>query len=364
MFEDVARSVRGQLRLVKLEAIRLGYALPGSPYKSISEEDARVFAPVLAAWRPKDGVETVLLRWLISEWCNYQCPYCDQTHARHEAKRDGFTAHGFDNFPVEDWIAAIDRHFAGRGLSVVLTGGEPFVDRKAMPVLLGYLTTRPGTACIRIDTNAWWKAEDYRTLDKSKIVLMCTLHPSQTAPEAFFARIDALLGEGFRIGMVNYVMNADNIQQYRKNKDILALKGIPLHPNPLWGYGNKYRPEDLELLRAELSAADFAFRSGLESPRGMKCLFPSLAYEMDYTGRIHVGCHPATEGSLFDRELPRLFAGPVPCPYEGCVCLDKYSFLGAVNRNVGLNPLAIYGQTLRDGRGMQSSLVEAALPGA
>lgn len=355
MFDDVARSVKGQLRVLQAEAKRVGYTLPGSPYKSMSEADARAFAPVLQAWRPQDGLQTVLLRWLISEWCNYNCPYCDQTHDRFAVKGGRFTAHAFDNFPVKEWISAIDRHFAQRGLSIVITGGESFVDRKAMPVLLDYLTTRPNTACIRIDTNGWWNAKEYSSLDKSKIILMCTLHPSQTLPEAFFARVDAILEEGFQIGMINYVMNAENIPQYRKHKEVLAGKGIPLHPNPLWGHDNKYNPEDLELLQAELSAADFAFRSGMESPKGKKCLFPALAYELDYKGNIQVGCHSAAAGSLFDRELPDLFAGPVPCPADSCVCLDKYSFLGTINRNVELNPLKIYGESLRSGRGMVNS---------
>jgi organic radical activating enzyme len=355
MFRDIARSVRDQLRRARLEATRIRYAMPGSPNKSMSTEDARIFEPVLEAWRPRDGVPTVLLRWFMTEWCNYQCPYCDQTHGRNVAKGGRFTAHAFDNFPVDAWTAALDRHFGGRGLSVVITGGEPFVDRKAMPVLLKHLTEMPGLACLRIDTNAWWKAKDYRAIDKSKIVLMCTLHPSQTSPEAFFSRIDALIGEGFRIGMVNYVMNTDNISQYNKYKRILTDKGIPLHPNPLWQNTNRYAREDLDLLHAELPEADFAFRSGAASPKGMKCLFPSLAYEMDYKGNIHVGCHEFAMGSLFHGELPGLFSGPVPCPHDGCVCLDKYSFLGTINRNTGLDPLATYGQILRTARSIIAS---------
>jgi hypothetical protein len=320
----------------------------------MSAEDAELFAPVLAAWRPAAGTPTVLLRWLVSEWCNYRCPYCTQTHDRHAPKGGRFTAHAFDNFPLDTWLAAFDRHFAGRGLSMVITGGEPFADRKAMPVLLNHLSAMPGTACIRVDTNAWWKAGSFRDVDRSKLILMCTLHPSQTQPDAFFARIDDLLREGFRIGMVNYVMDAQNIVQYRQHKAVLNAKGIPLHPNPLWRAGNRYSPEDLELLHEELSAADFAFRTGKRSPKGMKCLYPALAYEMTYTGRIHVGCHPAAGGSFFDDELPRAFAGPVPCPHESCSCLDMYSFLAEVNRNTGLNPLEVYGRQLRAAQGIDA----------
>lgn len=349
MFTDVARTARDNLLKLRDEAVRLQYELPGTPYRTLSEADRDTFAPVLDVWKPQDGQEAVILRWFMTEWCNYGCPYCTQTHNRDAAKGKGFTAHGFDNFPLVDWLRAIERHFTDRRLSLLLTGGEPFVDRKAMLPFLGFLTEFPNTECIRIDTNGWWKPDPYLDLDKSKITLMCTFHPSQVSAERFFSRLEAILDAGFRIGMVNYVMNADNLPRYLEFKDALRGKGIPLHPNPLWGARGQYSREDLELLQRELSEADFRYRGGA-SPRGKKCLFPSVSYELDYKGNVHVGCHPAASGSFFDETLPRLFAGPVPCPYTSCVCLDKYSFLGEINRNVGLDPLKIYGDRLRGAR--------------
>lgn len=348
-FIDIARAARDNLAKLRSEAIRLRYELPSSPYRKLSEADREAFAPVLDVWKPDDGREAVLLRWFMTEWCNYSCPYCTQTHNRDAAKGKGFTAHAFDNFPLAKWIQAFERHFADRRLSLLLTGGEPLVDRKSMMPFLTFLTEFSNTECIRIDTNGWWRADLYNGLDKSKITLMCTFHPSQTSAERFFSRIDAILDAGFRIGMVNYVMNADNMPHYLEFKEVLRSKGVPLHPNPLWGEGGDYSQEDLELLQHELSEADFRYRSG-ESPYGKKCLFPSLGYELDYKGNIHVGCHPAAQGNFFDEALPRVFAGPVPCPHHSCVCLDKYSFLGSVNRNTGLDPLKIYGDQLRSAR--------------
>jgi hypothetical protein len=309
---------------------------------------ADAFLPVLDVWRPRDGAPTHLLRWMITQWCNYDCPYCPQTHDRHAPKGEGKTAHAFDNYPLEQWLEAFDRHFTGKRLSLVITGGESMIDRKAMVPLLNTLSARDNTDSIRIDTNAWWKPEQYADLDRSKIILMCTFHPSQVTEEKFFERIEAILAAGFRIGMVNYVMNADNLPRYEHYRERMARLGVPLHPNPLWGEGGEYAPADLELLRASLPALDFDYRTGLVSPKDKACLFPSLAWEMDFRGDIHVGCHKGRRGSFFDDSLPALFGGPTPCPAMKCACLDKYSFIEGSVRNTGTNPLAVYGDLLRE----------------
>ena len=346
---DIAKKARDGLRQLQQEAKRLKYQLPGSPYRELGNEDRKAFADVLKVWRPADGPPAVLLRWFMSEWCNYDCPYCSQTHSRNAAKGRGLTAHAFDNFPRERWQEAFSRHFDNSRVALLMTGGEPFVDRKSMPPFLAFLADMPAIESIRIDTNAWWRPGDYRSLDKSKITLMCTFHPSQTTGDQFLARIDAIQDAGFHIGLVNYVMNADNFPKYLEYKEKLRNRGIPLHPNPLWNSAGTYSPEDLALLQDELHAVDFKYRSGA-SPLGQKCLFPALAYELDYRGRVHIGCHSAAAGSFFADRLPTQFAGPVPCPHTSCVCLDKYSFLEGIDRNLSLDPLRTYGDLLRSER--------------
>jgi organic radical activating enzyme len=328
---------------------------PGTPYTELSQADEELFRPVLNKWRPANEPPVILLRWFMTEWCNYKCPYCSQTHDRDAPKGRGLTAHAFDNFPIERWLASFERHFADKRLSLVITGGEPFVDRHSMLPLLQFLTSRPGAECIRIDTNAWWHPDTYVGLDKSRITLMCTFHPSQVSAERFFAKVDALLEAGFQIGMVNYVMTADNLEHYVEFREALGRKNVPLHPNPLWDAAGKYSEEALELLRSELPVTDFLYRTGIRAPRGKHCLFPGLAYEMDYIGEIHVGCHRDASGSFFDQTLPDLFAGPAPCPHTSCVCLDKYSFRAESNRNTGWDPLRIYGEVLRGVRGIHPS---------
>lgn len=303
--------------------------------------------PILELWKPAEGQPIILLRWLITEWCNYSCHYCPQTHDRRAPKGD-YTAHAFDNQPLERWLEAFERHFADNRLSLVITGGEPMLDRKAMPVLLERLTGMSTVECVRIDTNASFDPELYDALDRHKITLMCTFHPTETDEDKFFAKALQLRDLGFRIGMVNYVMTHDNSAAYEERRQRFADEGIMLHPNPLWNSQGYYSDGDRELLRSYLPDLDYRYRTFDESPKGKKCLFPAIAYQMNQWGRINVGCYAGIAGSFFDDGLPGLFARTAPCPAATCRCLDMYSFLEGEDRNRSADPLAEYGRVLRE----------------
>jgi hypothetical protein len=307
---------------------------------------AKPFAPVLKVWKPQCQPPVVYLHWLMTEWCHYRCAYCPQSHDR-KAPRGKHTAHAFDNYSVERWLAAFRHHFSSRCLSLKITGGEPMLDRRNMVPLLRGLIALPTLAAVRIDTNAFWDPTPYAGLDRRKVILMCTYHPTEVSEALFLERIDRLLAAGFRIGMVNLVMTHEQFARYQSLKVMLADRGVPLHPNPLWGATDYYTAPERELLRRELPSADYGYRSETLSPLGKPCLHPALAYRLDQTGHIAVGCHEDRCGNLFDATLPELFAGPVACPHRSCVCLDMYSFLGEVNRNRGVSPLHIYSAILR-----------------
>ncbi len=221
------------------------------------------------------------------------------------------------------------------------------IDRKNMTTLLNHLSAKPEVECIRIDTNAWWKPEQFADLDFTKIMLMCTFHPSQTEEGAFKKRIASYLKAGYQIGMVNYVMDDTNRHEFARRRREFAEIGATLHPNPLWGGNGQYGPEDLALMEASIPEFDFGYRSGAVDPFGKQCLFPALSYEMDLAGQIYPGCLPELTGSFFDEKLPQRPTDLVPCPFHSCVCLDKYSFLEGFERNVSTNPFAQYSSELK-----------------
>lgn len=303
-------------------------------------------SPTLATWLPAEGPQPLIVRWLLTEWCNYSCPYCPQTHDRF-AQKGEYTAHAFDNVPLDRWIGAFDRHFATNRLSLVITGGEPLLDVRNVPALLHHLVDQDYVACIRVDTNASWAPERYADVDKTKLILMCTFHPSQVSEVEFLDKLDRIRAAGFRIGMVNYVMEQANIALFQKRRRLFLEHGLLLHPNPLWGAGGRYAPDDMKLLQACLPEVDYAYRTGLASPLGKPCLFPSISYELRYTGEIRAGCM-SEKGDFFSPTLPDRPPAWTPCPHAGCACLDKYSFQQGVGRNVSLNPLADYARQLAE----------------
>jgi hypothetical protein len=240
----------------------------------------------------------------------------------------------------------MDRHFRKSNVSLVLTGGEPLIDTGNMNVLLKNLTGKDWINNIRIDTNISWDPEKYSDVDPSKIWLMCTFHPSQVDDEKYFDKLKHLNANGWKIGMVNYVIYEDQVDLFEERWRQFAELGIPLHPNPLWDSRGKFSDSALSVLKKYLDPVDYGYRGGSLSPLHKKCLFPSVSYEMFQTGAIHVGCHPQMSGSIFDDILPKLPVGLLKCPNKTCVCLDKYSFLREVNRNTTLNPFEIYHELL------------------
>ena len=287
-----------------------------------------------------------MLRWLISYWCNYACRYCPQDHGR-DTKYGENAAHAFDNQPIEIWLDAFARHFSERNLVMTITGGEPMLDRRSMPVLLKKLTSCENVRIIRIDTNASWNPKFYSEVDKSKIRLMCTFHPGQTSEEAFAASIERLQHSGFVIGMINYVMTRESIPEYERQQRRFVRLGIPVNPNPLWDSNGQYASEDLDLMREYLpSDFDYEFRTQQRSPKGQRCRFPAIAYELNPWGMIWVGCHYNHRGSFFAKQLPRRFRRSAVCPHASCVCLDKYSFVSDSDRNTNTNTLDAYGRLL------------------
>jgi hypothetical protein len=146
--------------------------------------------------------------------------------------------------------------------------------------------------------------------------------------------------------MVNYVLTSETLPDFERRYRSLAQRGVPLHPNPLWGSRGAYSREGLRILQEYLPSFDYGYRTGLRSPLRQACFFPAVAYQMNPWGRLHVGCHRTRTGSFFDDELPPQFPGPVPCPQTSCVCLDMYSFLAGQERNCTTDPLAMYRDAL------------------
>lgn len=325
------------------ESTFLRKAVRENDIKSRSDRNYEGFEKIIKIWKPACGPQPVIVRWFLTEWCNYACQYCPQPHGRRRiiAEREGktFYAHAFDNYSRNMWLSAFKKLAEKHRLSITITGGEPFLDQENMLPFFTEITSLKAVENIRIDTNASWDIEPYKGIDKSKIFLMCTFHPSRVSEEVFIRKIRKLINEEFNVAMVNYVITSEHRRDYTRLRKTFKDLGVPLNANPLWGPGEHRTAEELEFLKGVANEFDLSYRAQLSSPKGKYCLYPAIAYEINQFGQIIVGCYPNRMGDFITGNIPKLFNTPIPCPSDKCLCLDKYSFLEGCKRNVSLNPL-------------------------
>lgn len=306
--------------------------------------ESKYFEELDAVWKPEKGEPGVILRWFISGWCNYNCPYCSLEHER-DRSQGTFKAHSFDNYPPEKWVGEIEKNFKHMRVAMTITGGEPMLDKKNMGKFLKELLPKSFIDNIRIDTNASWNPSNYKDLpNKEKIIFMCTLHPSQTKIDEHISRLKSIQEHGFTIGMVNYVLSPEQSSDYKELAKKYHEIDIPLHTNPLWG--SEPAGETRKILEEVLDKVDFFYRSGNKT-KGKICYYPNVSYEMNQNGDITPGCFRWISKSIFEDGIPELPEAPVKCPHQKCLCLDMYSFIKGINRNTDLNILKIYGNMLR-----------------
>lgn len=292
-----------------------------------------------------------LLHWQLSMWCNYACKYCRQDHARHSVlerwpwmdndtgDRPPGKAHWADNAPPERWLEALESCFGRRKMHIVLTGGEPLLDRPNMQKLLAGLVAAPWADSVRIETNASAQPHLW-SVDWSKVEFMVSYHPSEVEEGKFLGYLDGMLAGGLRVPVVNLVVLPALVPALGRIAGLLKVRGVALAALPAYGSAMYYSAEELTELKRFVPPDDWFFRSGGPT-LGRSCLYPSIAYEMNPDGSVTVACHPQ-HGSVFDGRLPEGFDTYVPCPQAKCSCMVRYSFLGELGYNETTTPLAGY----------------------
>lgn len=228
------------------------------PFNNTSPEYAG-FENVVKDWKPAKAHHSIIVNWLMTEWCNYKCPDCLQNHDRKKSvERNGktYSPHAFDNFPAEKWVNSFKNLSKRYCLSLIIGGGEIFLDKENIMYFLSELVEMPGINDIRLDTNASWNPKLYKGIRKEKITLMCSFHPSMSSIENFVPPIDSLLNKGFRVELINYVMTLGQMRSYEEVRKVFARLNIPVNPQPFGMSGDERTEEELGLLRKFISEQD------------------------------------------------------------------------------------------------------------
>lgn len=292
----------------------------------------------LAYWR-----ERKLIRWLMTQWCNYKCSYCPQEHGRKQIFR-GAPGHWADNHDVDAWMAHFEEHFLHYDCNFILTGGEPMMDKVNMEPLLRALSWRDWVQSIKIDTNCSWNPVGW-DVDKSKVVFLCSFHPEHTDEDSFFNKLQLMQGAGWRIGIVNLVVLPDRFEMLARMRDRSANYGLAFSAVPLDGQLSLYTSEQVRQLQQHIPAIDWEIRTG-GNPIGRNCLHPAVTYKVYPSGELEVGCHEDMRGSILDDVLPSLPYGYTPCPKTSCMCTEKYTFLEDMDINDAPQPMTRYAERI------------------
>jgi organic radical activating enzyme len=305
------------------------------------------------------------IRWHVTDKCNFNCNYCIQDHSGtksltplrqirnfHKLKmyfrlRKRCSTDSFKNFPVERWLSAFTVFPSDRPLSIVLTGGEVFLDHKNFAPLLTGLTRMENVVCIRIDTNGSWHPDSFPNVDWNKVFLNISYHPTMITWENFKKMLELKIASGINIGMVNYVLDPDQLDGYVELRDELAAMGITLNGN-IYAGAKKQSKRGTALYRRFVPELDIALKSGEFKTTGLGCYYPAVAYEISPSGYITVGCFPKISADIMRGELPMKFKDRVPCPHRTCGSLDKYALLDMTNRGYSYNLLAEYVDLCKD----------------
>jgi organic radical activating enzyme len=315
----------------------------------------------MSDWQLEPAYQRPLyVRWHITEWCNYNCGYCFWvTHPRkapyyrlrHVMRKPNLlgyylrhnSSHSFDNYSVDDWLAAF-RRLAGRRVAVSITGGEPFLDFRNFRLLLTGLDGMGHVEVIRIDTNLSWKVSRFRGVNWRKISLNASYHPTQTTLENFVRSVKEKACAGVRIAMVTFVLDPRQLGEFETVRLAMDDMGVFTNANVFVEVRDLKQCQQAAWVYARyVPVIDARMKSKEFDTRGEPCNFPAFAYELKATGAINVGCFPSRRGNFILGPLPELFAGVTDCPFKNCACLDMYAFLeGIVERGKRLDLMQEY----------------------
>ncbi len=276
------------------------------------------------------------VRFTATQWCNYGCSYCGQTHDR-KAMYKGSPAHFADNRPWQDWALAFRERFSAYRTSFHVTGGEALLDVKNMLPLVQDLVK--WVDHIDFDSNATFDPKHYADLDMAKVELMVSFHHDQTTADEFKGQVDRILAAGWHVTTVAIVLMPGKVLELEEFGKHFRERGVPLTLLAYYANLDPYTVEEKALF--DRYVPQFYRYTVGASPKGQSCLYPSLGYEVDPDGSLVTSClrqfGMQHHGDLFEGQLPALETGRYTCPKDSCSCSERFSFI-STDHNLSPSP--------------------------
>ncbi len=294
----------------------------------------------------------MMFELMLTSWCNYECAYCVATIHKHRDE----SQHAFDHHDASLWIEAFAR--VPHDFALLVRGGEPFLDDTNFSRFVRRVGELEKLRYMRVDTNGSWDPDRYESVPReirTATQLNVSFHPTQITLERFEKRLDRIIDAGWSIGMINYVMQADQEGDYESVRDhFRRARGIYVNPNPD-AFDGAWATSDLDAKESSrrkivplLPLADLLRKTGAPT-RGKSCFFPSISYVIAPNGAAQRSCGVAVSNETrtldFIRDSARVrpLAEASTCPQTACLCLDRYAFLEELDgRGAEINLLEEY----------------------
>ena len=250
-----------------------------------------------------------------------------------------YTVHSFDNYPAQQWIDRIGALAENRKMCLQLSGGEVFLDKENMLVVLKELLALPTIDHIRADTNATFDPAVYKGLDLGRVFLSISYHPQYTDIDRLFAKVKAIRDAGFQIGVVNFVMARSQRDKYEEAKQKFWQIGVYVNPNPCI---DRQRPEimaeDYEYYKQFLAEFDLKNKTNSMDLKRTWCHYPQIGLHVGPDGAISNACFTGKQLNLFRNTVDEinglLSEKPTLCPRNSCERTNMYSFQCGQTRNL------------------------------
>ena len=283
------------------------------------------------------------ITWHISDWCNYQCAYC-AVPVFSRRNTDGTPQwHAFDHYRPEEWLRAFEK-FTHEEIALIITGGEPFMDRANFRRILEGLAPQE-RFIIRVYTNGSWNPDYYSGIDTSRVRLLISFHPGETEFSPFLTRIHRIRDAGFCHIKVHLVLSPESLSLAEGAMERLTADGFLAHVTFMTSGGQYLNargvsPEAVRIIERYSSPYETYFNVTNPVTKGRQCWHPTFAYRIRPDGAIAFACGGPSVNFIRD-PLPALPPGSVPCPLEHCYrCSDMVRSL--VETPIDAGPLTVY----------------------
>lgn len=288
---------------------------------------------------------SIRVAWHITSWCNYSCDYCPVLVFHKRAKNGEKRNHAFDHYTAEQWLEAFRTKFPEDDILLRITGGEPFLDRENFrKILLGVLAMPQWS--IQIDTNGSWDPEYFEEVPKERLGLNIAFHPHMTSFEAFYKRVNQIRDRGFQIGMLNFVLAPENLEEFNRRLEQVERDGFfvnlsPMNPTGTYLSRSERSDEEMALIERYNMPVDVKYKVVRPQIKDKLCYHPAMSYYMLFDGRIQVHCLDDTYQNLFTDGPPARPKEAVGCRYNECIaCTEMYRAL--VDEPLYDRPLSLY----------------------